>query len=112
MGANKESKAKKSKAARSPSKDELLNDSSRMSAKEAAQAENPAFKAVNGVTYRKLKPEVKKTLEKVVYQLELISKTLQLMETRVVDSEDKLQDVMTYIKTSDIEYVSLISSSS
>lgn len=108
LGANKESKAKKAKAARSPSRDELLNDSARMSAKEAAQAENPAFKAVNGVTYRKLKPEVKKTLEKVVYQLELISKTLQLMETRVVDSEDKLQDIMTYIKASDIEYVSLI----
>jgi len=47
-----------------------------VTAKEAAQAENPAFQAVNGVTYRKLKPEVKKTLEKVVYQLELISKTL------------------------------------
>lgn len=72
----KGTKAKKTKLARSPSKDSLMNDSSRMTAKEAAQAENPAFKAVNGITYRKLKPEVKKTLEKVVYQLELISKTL------------------------------------
>ena len=53
-----------------------MNDSISMTAKEAAQAENPAFKAVNGITYRKLKPEVKKTLEKVVYQLELIAKTL------------------------------------
>jgi|TARA_B110001450_G_scaffold223298_1_gene220340 hypothetical protein len=53
-----------------------MEESNQMSAKEIAQQENPAFKAVNGVTYRKLKPEVKKTLEKVVYQLELISKTL------------------------------------
>jgi len=33
-------------------------------------------KKLNGVTYRKLKPEVKQTLEKVVYQLELVAKTL------------------------------------
>ena len=37
---------------------------------------DPALAAVKGVTYRKLKPEVKSTLEKVVYQLELMSKTL------------------------------------
>lgn len=73
---DKGTKSKKTKVARSPSKDSLINDSISMTAKEAAQAENPAFKAVNGITYRKLKPEVKKTLEKVVYQLELISKTL------------------------------------
>jgi len=46
------------------------------------------------------------TLEKVVYQLELVAKTLQLMEQRVADSEDKLQTVMNYIKFSDLEYVS------
>ena len=28
------------------------------------------------------------------------------MEQRVVDSEDKLQDMMTYIKMQDLEYVS------
>lgn len=60
----------------------------------------------NGLTYRKLKPEVKQTLEKVVYQLELVAKTLQLMEQRVMDSEDKLQEVMNYIKTNDLEFVS------
>jgi hypothetical protein len=63
---------------------------------------------LNGVTYRKLKPEVKTTLEKVVYQLELVAKTLQLMEQRVVDSEDKLQDMMTFIKMQDLEYVSIL----
>lgn len=46
------------------------------------------------------------TLEKVVYQLELVAKTLQLMEQRVADSEDKLQTVMNFIKFSDLEYVS------
>ena len=65
-----------------------------------------AAQVVNGMTYRKLKPEVKKTLEKIVYQLELVGKTLQLMEQRVMDSEDKLQEVMSYIRTSDLEFVS------
>lgn len=65
-------------------------------------------KMVNGVTYRKLKPEVKLTLEKVVYQLELVAKTLQLMEQRVMNSEDKLQEVMDYIKHNDLDFVSLL----
>lgn len=47
---------------------------------------------------------MKKTLEKIVYQLELVGKTLQLMEQRVMDSEDKLQEVMAYIKSSDLEF--------
>jgi len=38
--------------------------------------ESPAKKVVQGVTYRKLRPEVKVTLEKIVYHLELIGKTL------------------------------------
>lgn len=63
-----------------------------------------AAQVVNGMTYRKLKPEVKKTLEKIVYQLELVGKTLQLMEQRVMDSEDKLQEVMAYIKSTDLEF--------
>jgi len=45
----------------------------------------------------------------VVYQLELVAKTLQLMEQRVMDSEDKLQEVMTFIKHNDLEYVSITS---
>lgn len=65
-----------------------------------------AQKLVQGVTYRQLRPEVKMTLEKIVYQLELCAKSLQLMEMRVIDSEDKLQSVMNWIKTNDIDYVS------
>ena len=61
---------------------------------------------IGGITYRQLKPEVKQTLDKVVYQLELVAKTLQLMEQRVIDSEDKLQEVMTFIKHNDLSYVS------
>ena len=58
------------------------------------------------MSYRQLKPEVKATLEKIVYQLELVGKTLQLMEQRVVNSEDKMQMIMNYIKCNDLEYVS------
>ena len=71
--------------------------------------QNPSNLAVNGVTYRQLKPEVKATLEKIVYQLELVGKTLQLMEQRVVNSEDKMQMIMNYIKNNDLEYVSTLS---
>lgn len=56
------------------------------------------------MTYRKLRPEVKKTLEKIVYQLELVGKTLQLMEQRVMDSEDKLHEVMSFIRSTDLDY--------
>jgi hypothetical protein len=68
----------------------------------------PSQKVIKGMTYRKLKPEVKMTLEKVVYQLELVAKTLQLMEQRVMDSEDKLQMIMTHIKNNDLDFVSII----
>ena len=37
---------------------------------------SPSRKAVNGLTYRKLRPEAKATLEKIVYQMELLAKTL------------------------------------
>ena len=51
---------------------------------------SPSRKAVNGLTYRKLRPEAKATLEKIVYQMELLAKTLQMLEQRIIDSEDKL----------------------
>ena len=51
---------------------------------------SPARAVVKDVTYRQLRPEVKTTLEKIVYQLELVGKTLQMLETRIIDSEDKL----------------------
>ena len=72
------------------------------------KAESPAKAVVNGVTYRKLKPEVKSTLEKIVYQLELVGKTLQLMETRIINSEDKMQSIMNFVKHNDLEFVSTI----
>ena len=67
---------------------------------------SPAAQVVKGMTYRKLRPEVKQTLEKIFYQLELLGKTLMMMEQRIVYSEDKLQEVMDFIKESDLVYVS------
>ena len=67
---------------------------------------SPAAQVVKGMTYRKLRPEVKQTLEKIFYELELLGKTLMMMEQRIVFSEDKLQEVMDYIKESDLIYVS------
>lgn len=59
---------------------------------------------VNSLTYRQLRPEVKMTFDKIMYQLEMIARTMQLLEQRIVDSEDKLQEVMTYIKNNDITF--------
>lgn len=44
------------------------------------------------------------TFDKIMYQLEMIARTMQLLEQRIVDSEDKLQEVMTYIKNNDITF--------
>ena len=77
-------------------------------AKAEEEGMSAAAQVVQGMTYRKLKPEVKQTLEKIVYQLELVGKTLQMMEQRVIDSEDKLQEVMSFIKESDLDYVSTL----
>ena len=81
---------------------DILDDS----ASQANAQQLPSQKVIGGITYRQLKPEVKQTLDKVVYQLELVAKTLQLMEQRVIDSEDKLQEVMTFLKHNDLSYVS------
>lgn len=59
-----------------------------------------------GPTYKMLKPEVKQTLEKVMYQLDLVKNTLGLMERRITNSEANLVGVMNYIRQEDINYVS------
>jgi hypothetical protein len=100
LGKNKENKSKL--ANKSQEEDDFLDKKSEFNDEDIPASK----KLIQGITYRKLKPEVKLTLEKVVYQLELVAKTLQLMETRVMDSEDKLQEIMTYIKYSDLEFVS------
>jgi hypothetical protein len=74
------------------------------SQKKAESEMSPSRKVANGLTYRKLRPEAKATLEKIVYQMELLSKTLLVLEQRIIDSEDKLFELMTFIKTNDMEY--------
>ena len=59
-----------------------------------------------GPTYNMLKPEVKQTLDKVMYQLDLCKNTLGLLERRISTSESNLQSVMDFIRTEDINYVS------
>ena len=59
-----------------------------------------------GPTYNMLRPEVKQTLDKVMYQLDLCKNTLGLLERRISTSESNLQSVMDCIRTEDINYVS------
>ena len=59
-----------------------------------------------GPTYNMLRPEVKQTLDKVMYQLDLCKNTLGLLERRISTSESNLQAVMDFIRTEDINYVS------
>lgn len=60
-----------------------------------------------GPTYRMLKPEVKQTLDKLIYQLDLCRNTLGLLENRITINETRLHEVVDYIKTEDFNYVSL-----
>ena len=55
-----------------------------------------------GETFKSLKPEVQSTLDKIFSQVELVSHTLNLLEKRLSFSEDRLFEMMTYIKDHDV----------
>ena len=63
-------------------------------------------KGAIGPTYNMLKPEVKETLDKIVYQLDLCRNTIGLLESRITQNENKLSGVMEFIKTDDLNFVS------
>lgn len=60
-----------------------------------------------GPTYNMLRPEVKTCLDKIMYQLDLCKNTLGLLERRITHSESNLSSVMEFIRTEDINYVSI-----
>ena len=51
-----------------------------------------------GPTYRMLKPEVKQTLDKLIYQLDLCRNTLGLLENRIGINESRLHEVVNFRK--------------
>jgi hypothetical protein len=55
-----------------------------------------------GATFKSLKPEVQTTLDKIFSQVELVSNTLTLLEKRLIFSEDRMMEVMNYIKDNDV----------
>ena len=55
-----------------------------------------------------LKPEVKQTLDKLVYQLDLCRNTLSLLENRLTINESRLHEVVDFIKVEDFNYVSFV----
>ena len=55
-----------------------------------------------GETFKALKPEVQTTLDKIFSQVELVSNTLTLLEKRIAYSEDRMFDVLNYIKDHDV----------
>ncbi len=55
-----------------------------------------------------LKPEVKQTLDKLIYQLDLCRNTLNLLETRMTMNENRLKEVVDFVKNEDINFVSAI----
>lgn len=61
---------------------------------------------MKGPTYRMLRPEVKQTLDKLIYQLDLCRNTLTLLENRITINESRLSEVVDYIKAEDFSYVS------
>ena len=67
-------------------------------------------KETKGPTYRMLKPEVKQCLDKLIYQLDLCRNTVGLLEQRISSNENRLHEIVDYIKNEDISYVSTIES--
>lgn len=65
-------------------------------------------KEQKGPTYRMLKPEVKQTLDKLIYQLDLCRNTLCLLDTRMTINENRLKEVVDYVKNEDINFVSIV----
>lgn len=67
--------------------------------------ESPVKKsAVNiGESFKSLKPEVQTTLDKIFSQVELVSHTLHLLEKRIAYSEDRMSEVMNFIKDGDVQ---------
>lgn len=55
-----------------------------------------------GDAFRSLKPEVQTTLDKIFSQVELVSGTLALLDKRLQYSENRMMEVMNYIKDSDV----------
>lgn len=55
-----------------------------------------------GETFKALRPEVQTTLDKIFQQVEIVSGTLSLLEKRVAYSEDRMFDVLNYIKDHDV----------
>lgn len=53
-----------------------------------------------------LKPEVKQCLDKLIYQLDLCRNTVSLLENRITSNENRLHEIVDYIKDEDISYVS------
>jgi type I site-specific restriction endonuclease len=57
-----------------------------------------------GDAFRSLKPEVQTTLDKIFSQVELVSGTLALLDKRLQFSENRMMEVMNYIKDSDVSH--------
>ena len=55
-----------------------------------------------------MRPEVKQTLEKIVYQLDVVKSTLGLLEHRITQNEGNLVEMMNYIRNEDVVYVSYL----
>jgi len=64
-----------------------------------------------GEGYSKLRPEVKQTIDTVMYELEMINKTLLVLQSRICHSEDKLKMVSSQIRDEDIEFKPRLSES-
>ena len=72
------------------------------------QKTQPQVNSNQGRNYNQLKPEVKETLSKIVNEIELVNSTLLLLAQRVAYSEDKMGEVLNYIKDNDLSFVSLV----
>ncbi len=64
-----------------------------------------------GPSYKQLKPEVKGTIDRVMYELDLVCKTMNLLENRLAMSENKMHNVLETIKDNDLGFRPVLSES-
>lgn len=51
---------------------------------------------------------MKQTLDKIVYQLDLVKSSMGLLEQRITQNESKLVEMMNFIRFEDVRYVSTL----
>lgn len=63
----------------------------------------PKHEVWETLSYKDIPPELTKTLDKMVFELDLLSKTVLALEQRLSHSENKMNEVIDYLSAVDTQ---------